>query len=108
MPIVNKAMNILPRWKGQFYTGRNICIPSVNRAAIKVHDSFQSHSKLTQFIKTRIYAPYCIIVYSEQHNNFHSNTFQQPLMPSSGFSVITLFSSQHIRMVISCKRIWND
>jgi len=48
------------------------------------------------------------IVYSDPHTNFHSNAFQQPLMPSSGRSVITLVSSQHIRMVISCERLWND
>jgi len=50
--------------KVQDCTGSDIYIPSENQPAIKVHYSSQSHSKLTQFIKTNIYAPNCVIVYS--------------------------------------------
>jgi len=47
-------------------------------------------------------------MYIEPHTNFHSSAFRHLLMPSLGHSVITLVSSQHIRMVISYKRLWNN
>jgi hypothetical protein len=57
------------------------------------------------FIKTNFMR---YIAYVKSHTSFDSDALKRPLMTSSGISSLSVVSSQHIRMVISYKRLRND